>query len=57
MKYSEGFRSSILRRVLPPSNQGVNTVAREFGVIGKFRLLLDSKRLDDEHIGEWDPSA
>ena len=32
MRYSIGFRQSILRRVLPPENQNVYTVAKEIGI-------------------------
>jgi len=32
MKYSTGFRNSVLRKVLPPSNRSVAAVAREMGV-------------------------
>ena len=32
MRYSIGFRQSILRRVLPPENQNVYTVAKELGI-------------------------
>ena len=86
MKYSEGFRNSILRKVLPPHNQSVYSVAKEYGispitirswlsklkdgtlkinskdpdpnpenrsVTEKFKLLLESKSLADEQLGEW----
>ncbi len=32
MKYSIGFRNSILRKVLPPENRSVASVAREAGI-------------------------
>jgi len=32
MKYSEGFRNSVLRKVLPPNSQSVYSVAKEVGV-------------------------
>jgi len=32
MRYSNGFRQGILKRVLPPSSQSVNVVSREVGV-------------------------
>lgn len=86
MKYSEGFRNSVLKKVLPPSNQSVYSVAKEVGVSAitihnwlsklkegtlsfnsegldptpsqrdiseKFKLLLESKMLPDERMGEW----
>lgn len=86
LKYSEGFRNGILRKVLPPNNRSVYTVARESGVsvvtiqswlskvkegtlkfnheageptpgqrsdIEKLRLLLESKTLSNEALGEW----
>jgi transposase len=86
MKYSEGFRNSVLRKVLPPENRSVYSVAKEMGispitiqswlsklkegtlslehegsdptpsqrgVSEKFKLLLESKSLSDENLGEW----
>jgi transposase len=86
MKYSEGFRNSVLKKVLPPNNQSVYSVAKEVGVSAitihswlsklkdgtlsfnregadptpsqrdvseKFKLLLESKMLPDEEMGEW----
>jgi transposase-like protein len=86
MKYSTGFRNSILRKVLPPENRSVYSVAKEAGISPitiqswlsklkegtlnletegseptpsqrgtseKFKLLLESKTLQDEHLGEW----
>lgn len=32
MKYSTSFRNSILRKVLPPENRSVYTVAKESGI-------------------------
>ena len=32
MRYSEGFRNSVLRKVLPPESRNVSEVAREVGV-------------------------
>ncbi len=32
MKYSQGFRNSVLRKVLPPENRNVYAVAREVGI-------------------------
>jgi len=32
MRYSQGFKHSVLRRVLPPSNEMISSVARETGV-------------------------
>jgi len=32
MKYSTSFRNSILRKVLPPENRSVYTVAKETGI-------------------------
>jgi transposase-like protein len=32
MRYSEGFRRSVLRRVLPPKSMPVSVARREFGV-------------------------
>jgi transposase len=32
MKYSEGFRNSVLRKVLPTENRSANSVAKEMGV-------------------------
>lgn len=32
MRYSEGFRNSVLRKVLPPENRSVYLVAKEMGV-------------------------
>ena len=86
MKYSTGFRSSVLRKVLPPENRSVYSVAKEVGVspitiqswlsrlkagtleldgeeteLGasqreaseKLKLLLESKSLSEEQLGEW----
>jgi transposase len=86
MKYSKGFRNSVLRKVLPPENRSVTAVARETGIspitiqswlakvkegtldfdhegseltpgqiapAEKLRLLLESKTLPDEQLGEW----
>lgn len=32
MKYSKSFRNSILRKVLPPENRSVASVAKDFGI-------------------------
>jgi transposase len=32
MKYSSGFKSSVLRKVLPPENQAISKVAKESGL-------------------------
>ena len=32
MRYSEGFRTSVLRKVLPPESRSVYAVAKEMGV-------------------------
>ena len=32
MKYSEGFRNSVLRKVLPTENRSVYAVAKETGI-------------------------
>ena len=32
MKYSFGFRSSVLKKVLPPESRSVHQVAREFSI-------------------------
>ena len=32
MKYSQGFRNSVLRKVLPPENRSVYAVAKEVGL-------------------------
>ncbi len=32
MRYSEGFRNSVLKKVLPPENRNINVVAREMGL-------------------------
>ena len=32
MRYSEGFRNSVLRKVLPPENRSAYAVAKEMGV-------------------------
>lgn len=32
MRYSEGFRNSVLRKVLPPENRSVIVVAKEMGI-------------------------
>jgi hypothetical protein len=32
MKYSKSFRNSILKKVLPPSNRSVYSVAKEAGI-------------------------
>ena len=32
MKYSQGFRNSVLRKVLPPENRSVHAVAKEVGI-------------------------
>lgn len=86
MKYSTGFRNSILRKVLPPENRSVYSVAKEAGISPvtiqswlsklkegtlnlehegteptpsqrgtseKFKLLLESKTVSDDHLGEW----
>jgi transposase len=86
MKYSIGFRNGVLRKVLPPENGSITSVAREYGINPitihnwmsklkdgklsldledseptpsgrspneKLQLLLESKQLSDEHLGEW----
>lgn len=86
MKYSIGFRNSVLRKVLPPQNRGIYSVAKEAGISPitlhswlaklkdgkleldleaqeptpaermsseKLRLLLESKSLKEEALGEW----
>ena len=86
MKYSMGFRNSVLRKVLPPENRNVHQVAKEVGISPitiqnwllklkdgsfsmeaegyeptpsrrgaeeKLRLLLESKRLNDEQLGDF----
>jgi transposase len=55
MKYSIGFRNGVLRKVLPPENGSITSVAREYGISPneKLQLLLESKQLSDEHLGEW----
>ena len=32
MRYSEGFRNSVLRKVLPPESRSVYVVAKEMGL-------------------------
>lgn len=83
MKYSSGFKSNILKKVLPPENHSITKVAKEQGVSEqtirnwifqlkndkttiddsvipgdrsyseKLTLLLESRALTDEHLGEW----
>jgi len=86
MKYSIGFRNSVLRKVLPPENRSVYSVAKEAGISPitiqswlsrlkdgsldldnegseptpsqrgaseKLKLLLESKTICEEQLGEW----
>jgi transposase len=86
MRYSRGFKNGILRKVLPPENRSVYSVAKEAGIspvtirswltkvnegilpsnesnlepissqIGmkeKLKLLIESKTLPEEKLGEW----
>ena len=55
MKYSEGFRNSILRKVLPPENRSVYAVAKETGIssitIHSWLSKLKEGTLDLDHEG------
>jgi transposase-like protein len=86
LRYSIGFKNSILKKVLPPENRTIRSVAKEAGIspisirlwlskletgslslnesereplptaIGfkeKLKLLLESKTLSEDQIGEW----
>ena len=86
MKYSIGFRNSVLKKVLPPESRSVYSVAKEFGISAvtvqswlskvkdgtldletegyeptpaqrgaaeKLKLLLESKRLSEDELGDW----
>ena len=61
MKYSKSFRNSILKKVLPPENRSVYSVAKEAGIapvtINSWLANLKSGRLDleqdeDDPVGE-----
>jgi transposase-like protein len=54
MRYSEGFRNSVLRKVLPPESRSVYAVAKEVGVspmtlqnwlskVKEGKMIIDSK--------------
>lgn len=32
MKYSQGFRESVLKKILPPSNMSINALSKELGI-------------------------
>jgi len=61
MKYSVGFRNSVLRKVLPPENRPVAQVAREAGlspvtINSWLSRLKDGKLSLDQEDGEPTPS-
>jgi transposase len=59
MKYSKSFRNSILRKVLPPENRSVYSVAKEAGIapitINSWLASLKSGKLDLEQDSD-DPA-
>ena len=52
MKYSKSFRNSILKKVLPPENRSVYSVAKEAGIapvtINSWLANLKSGKMDLE---------
>lgn len=50
MKYTKAFRNSVLRKVLPPENRSISSVARETGVavvtINSWLVKLKNGNLD-----------
>jgi len=52
MKYSKSFRNSILKKVLPPSNRSVYSVAKEAGIsaitINSWMAKLKDGKLEIE---------
>lgn len=56
MKYSKGFRNSVLRKVLPPENRSVAAVARESGIspitIQSWLNKVREGTLDFDHEGD-----
>jgi transposase-like protein len=57
MRYSEGFRNSVLRKVLPPESRSVYAVAKEVGVspmtlqnwlnkVKEGKMIIDSKGVE-----------
>ncbi len=52
MKYSKSFRNAILKKVLPPDNRSVYSVAKEVGIapitINSWLAQLKSGTLDIE---------
>lgn len=62
MKYSQGFRNGVLRKVLPPENRSVYSVAKEVGIspitIQSWMAKLKEGTLDFEREGsEVTPSG
>lgn len=61
MRYSEGFRNSVLRRVLPPESLSIYVVAKEMGVNSKtienwLSKVKDGKMLVGSEGAEPTPS-
>ncbi len=54
MKYSTGFRNSILRRVLPPGNKSISKASKEPGVSKQTKrnriFKLKACTLDPEEV-------
>jgi len=51
MKYSRGFRETILRKVLPPENQPIRRISKENGIseqtIRNWMILAKDGKMDD----------
>lgn len=62
MRYSEGFRNSVLRRVLPPENRSAYAVGKEMGISpitiqNWLSKVKDGKMTVDFESGEPTPSS
>ena len=59
MKYTKSFRNSILKKVLPPENRSIYSVAKEAGIapitINSWLANLKSGKLDMEQDSD-DPA-
>ena len=53
MRYSKGFKDSVLRKILPPNNRSVSEVAKETGVT-ETTLYNWINRYKDDNIGTDD---
>jgi transposase-like protein len=57
MRYSHGFKNSVLVKLLPPMNQGVAAVASDTGVTEQTIRNWLSQYNDDKMTIETDASA